>query len=75
MRVIGAGLPRTGTSSLREMLDQLAGEGFTLRVADELDTALFEIGTPSTEVLSHTQNIGRMLKTHFKHSQVKLDSS
>ena len=33
-----------------------------LYILDEVDAALD---------LSHTQNIGRMLKTHFKHSQVK----
>ena len=34
-----------------------------LYILDEVDAALD---------LSHTQNIGHMLKTHFKHSQVKL---
>ena len=33
-----------------------------LYILDEVDAALD---------LSHTQNIGRMLKTHFKHSQVR----
>ena len=34
-----------------------------LYILDEVDAALD---------LSHTQNIGHMLKTHFKHSQVKI---
>lgn len=35
-----------------------------LYILDEVDAALD---------LSHTQNIGHMLKTHFKHSQVCTD--
>ena len=35
-----------------------------LYILDEVDAALD---------LSHTQNIGHMLKTHFKHSQVSYD--
>ena len=36
-----------------------------LYILDEVDAALD---------LSHTQNIGHMLKTHFKHSQVHLSN-
>lgn len=36
-----------------------------LYILDEVDAALD---------LSHTQNIGHMLKTHFKHSQVLLQA-
>ena len=35
-------------------------------ILDEVDAALD---------LSHTQNIGGMLREHFKHSQVKKDNS
>jgi len=45
-------------TELRDMLGQLAGDGFTITVVDEAGTALFEMGSDGGEALSETRDIG-----------------
>ncbi len=58
-RNFGALVADIDFTELRDMLGKLAGDGVTIRVADELDTALFEMGSPSGELLSQRKNISK----------------